>query len=111
MQVRRPFCYQPLTGADTAVCRYAISTRASTPDASQVQMKRVSRGTLVTPSSDGFGADNENSKLADRIRPPLRPTQRTEVWKRSGTKVCWRLQRLELHQEAVLRAGKHVQHE
>lgn len=99
----RPFRYQPLTGADTAVCRYAISARASTPDTSQVtsdETRLRGGGVPVTPSSDDFGADNENSKLADRIRPPLSPTQTAEVWRRSRTNVCWRIQRLEL-QEAV----------
>lgn len=85
----RPFRYQPLTGADTTVRRYAINARASTLDTSQVhQMRQVSGGTTATPSSDCFTADNENSKLADRIRPPLSGTQRAEVWRRPRTKVC-----------------------
>lgn len=80
--MKRPFRYQPLTGADTTVRRYAISARASMLDTSQVhQTRRVSGGTTATPSSDGFTADNENSKLADRIRPPLSGTQRAKVWR------------------------------
>lgn len=56
-----------------AVCRYGIGTRASALNSFQVTSESALK---LCGSSDGFGVDNENSKLTDRIGPPLSPTQR-----------------------------------